>query len=113
LAEQLIRLSGRKPGQDIKIIYTGLRPGEKLYEELFHEEENLDKTEIDKIMLAKSRKVNWNKLCTTISQLEKETYSFDEDALRETMKKLVPEQLPAGGHDDKPNKVSLRVINNG
>lgn len=113
LAEQLIKLSGRKPGLDIKIVYSGLRPGEKLYEELFHEDEDLDKTEIDKIMLARSRKVSWDKLCNTIRQLEKETYSFDEDALRKTMKKLVPEQLPASSRGDKKKKVSLRVINNG
>jgi len=112
LAEQLIRLSGRKPGQDIEIVYSGLRPGEKLYEELFHEEENLDKTEIDKIMLAESRKVSWNNLGNTIRQLEKETYSFDENALRKTMKKLVPEQLSANEHKKGAKKVSLRVINN-
>ena len=41
LAEQMIRLSGLEPGRDIKIVYTGLRPGEKLFEEILHENENL------------------------------------------------------------------------
>ena len=44
LAENMIRLSGFKPGEDIKIVYTGLRPGEKLYEELLIDEENIQKT---------------------------------------------------------------------
>ena len=44
LAEQMIRLAGKEPGRDIQIIYTGLRPGEKLYEELFHELEPYDTT---------------------------------------------------------------------
>jgi len=57
LAEQLIRLSGREPGSDIAIVYTGLRPGEKLHEELFHNDENLTNTETDKIHLAATRDV--------------------------------------------------------
>ena len=51
LAEQMIRLSGHEPGLDIPIVFTGLRPGEKLHEELFHEDENLSPTRSDKLML--------------------------------------------------------------
>src|SRR5690625_7826224 len=49
LAEQLIRLAGKVPGRDIEIVYTGLRPGEKLFEELFHENESYIKTRHEKI----------------------------------------------------------------
>ena len=58
LAEQLIRLSGKQPGEDIEIIYTGLRAGEKLHEELFHDEENLTTTDYEKIMLAATRDID-------------------------------------------------------
>jgi len=55
LAEQMIRLSGKRPGKDIKIEYIGLRPGEKLFEELFHNQENLVKTAFNKLQLAQAR----------------------------------------------------------
>jgi FlaA1/EpsC-like NDP-sugar epimerase len=54
LAEQLIILSGKKPGEDIEIVYTGLRPGEKLHEELFQQGEALIKTPHPKLLLARS-----------------------------------------------------------
>ena len=60
LAKQMIHLSGHEPGTDIKIEITGLRPGEKLYEELFHESENFVGTSHSKIMLAESRKIDWD-----------------------------------------------------
>ena len=56
LAEQMIRLSGFSPNQDILIKYTGLRPGEKMYEELFYESEVIEKTSHEKILLAKQIK---------------------------------------------------------
>jgi len=55
LAEQMIKLAGLKPGIDIKIEFTGLRPGEKMFEELFHESEQHSKTEHESIWLANPR----------------------------------------------------------
>ena len=52
LAEQMIRLSGKTPGKDIRIEYTGLRPGEKLYEELFYDNEAKEKTGNNKVFRA-------------------------------------------------------------
>jgi O-antigen biosynthesis protein WbqV len=52
LARNLIRLSGLRPDEDIKIVYTGLRPGEKLYEELFHSRESLEQTDAKGILAA-------------------------------------------------------------
>ena len=60
LAEQMIRLSGLVPGEHVEIVYTGLRPGEKLYEEILHESEGLQPTEHPKLLLAQSRQVDWN-----------------------------------------------------
>jgi len=67
LAEQMIRLSGKVPDDEIKIVFTGLRPGEKLYEELFYEHEILSETGHSKIMLANSNKVDWDVIENAVS----------------------------------------------
>lgn len=91
LAEQMIRLSGKIPGEDIAIIYTGLRPGEKLYEELFHEKEALQSTGHAKILLARHRDFGWGRLNEIMDQLNTACAEYDEPALRALMKELVPE----------------------
>lgn len=91
LAEQMIKLAGKIPGKDIQIIYTGLRPGEKLYEELFHAQENLSTTEHEKILLAHCREVDWKLLTSVITEMEKACASYDESGVRELLKQLVPE----------------------
>ncbi|HLQ24510.1 MAG TPA: nucleoside-diphosphate sugar epimerase/dehydratase [Acidiferrobacterales bacterium] len=91
LAEQLILLSGKKPGEDIEIVYTGLRAGEKLYEELFHEGEKLIATAHPKILLAASRQVDKNILERMFRALGKACRSNDEPKLKELLHKLVPE----------------------
>jgi FlaA1/EpsC-like NDP-sugar epimerase len=95
LAEQMIRLSGREPGKDIEIAYTGLRPGEKLFEELFHEKE-LSGTGHDKILLAQGRPVDWDVLQTRMRRLEEACHAYDEPAIMQLIRELVPEmQAPA------------------
>jgi FlaA1/EpsC-like NDP-sugar epimerase len=91
LAEQMIRLSGKVPGEDIAIVYTGLRPGEKLYEELFHEMEALQSTGHEKILLARHRDFAWGRLNEIMDQLRTACAEYDESALRALMKELVPE----------------------
>ncbi len=91
LAEQMILLSGKTPGEDIEIMYTGLRPGEKLYEELFHEAERLASTEHAKILLAQCRKVDWVRFTATLDELAQACDRYDEDALRALLSRLVPE----------------------
>ncbi len=91
LAEQMIRLAGKIPYQDIKIEYTGLRPGEKLYEELFHEKEPLQKTQHEKILLANSRLVDWNGLLEQLTQLQLACQRNQKQQLLRLMKQLVPE----------------------
>jgi len=92
LAEQLIRLSGREPGSDIAIVYTGLRPGEKLHEELFHNDENLTNTETDKIHLAATRDVPGELVESVFSNIEQRLDSYDS-TLSDCIKELVPEYV--------------------
>ncbi len=94
LAEQMILLSGKKPGQDIEIKYVGLRPGEKLYEELFHEQEAMIKTEFSKLYLAKARSYGSDWL-EQVDQLAVFCQKHDEQKIRELLKQLVPEFKPA------------------
>lgn len=92
LAEQMIRLSGKKPGEEIAIEYTGLRPGEKLYEELFHEKESLLPTAHEKILLARHRTVSWEELNRALDTAEKACSRYDCRALDEILTRLVPER---------------------
>jgi FlaA1/EpsC-like NDP-sugar epimerase len=96
LAEQLIRLSGKKPGEDIAIEYIGLRPGEKLYEELFHEQESLQPTAHEKILQARYRPVKWEQLSAIMEKTEKACAAHDCNRLSELLNQLVPERATHG-----------------
>ncbi|HLA75659.1 MAG TPA: nucleoside-diphosphate sugar epimerase/dehydratase [Gammaproteobacteria bacterium] len=105
LAEQMIRLAGKVPGEDIEIIYTGLRPGEKLYEELFHAQEDLTKTDHKKILLAQCREMDWKFLNAVITEMEQACTAYDEAKIREQLKQLVPElsEAETSGSDNVVN----------
>ncbi|WP_367605764.1 polysaccharide biosynthesis protein [Legionella sp. W05-934-2] len=91
LAEQMIRLAGKKPGEDIKIEYTGLRPGEKLFEELFHDQEKLGQTAHAKLFKAKYRLMDWSILNDYILQMKQHCQFNQEAELLLLLKELVPE----------------------
>jgi FlaA1/EpsC-like NDP-sugar epimerase len=91
LAEQMIRLSGRTPGEDIEIEYIGLRPGEKLYEELFHEMEQLEPTSHEKVLLARHREVDWAWLNTTLDGIAEACAEMNNERLGQLLDRLVPE----------------------
>ncbi|WP_256361531.1 UDP-N-acetylglucosamine 4,6-dehydratase family protein [Methylomonas koyamae] len=91
LAEQMIRLSGKRPGTDIKIEYVGLRPGEKLYEELFHEQEQLLPTGHEKLRLAKARIYDSAEWSRQIEGLQQACACRDSAALLADLQRLVPE----------------------
>jgi FlaA1/EpsC-like NDP-sugar epimerase len=91
LAEEMIRLSGKVPGEDIDIIYTGLRPGEKLFEELFHEKEALQSTAHEKILLARYREFEWKRLNDVLDEIKLACAGYDEEKIQSLMKELVPE----------------------
>ena len=91
LAEQLIRLSGKEPGKDIQIVYIGLRPGEKLFEQLFHELEPYEQTEHEKIFLAHPREAGWDGLSSDLREAELAVRRYDTKKLQQILFKLVPE----------------------
>lgn len=91
LAEQMIRLAGRVPGEDVEIRFIGLRPGEKLFEELFHPGEALTQTRHEKILLARSREVNWDGFLSDLSALEDAVRDHDPESVRALLAGLVPE----------------------
>ena len=91
LAEQMIRLAGKLPNKDIKIEYTGIRPGEKMFEELFHGGEALRATSHHKISLANSRKVDWITLIKTFDRVELAYQADDAATILRELHALVPE----------------------
>ena len=91
LAKKMIRLSGLEEGTDIDIKFTGLRPGEKLKEELLNDKENTIGTHNRKIMIAKVPEYNYLKVNALISDLYKQKDDLKNKVLVKTMKEIVPE----------------------
>lgn len=91
LAEQMIRLSGKRVGLDVSIDYVGLRPGEKLVEELFLGGEEPMATPHTKLLLARSLPIDLVSVRSLIQRLEAAVDQFDEDELRSVLRALVPE----------------------
>ncbi len=107
LATELIRLSGYEPGTDIKIKFTGLRPGEKLFEEMFMEGEDYESIEFDKMFICKnaSRLVS-SKLDTIIPTLCQAAANHETEKVVTLLQKLVPEYKPK-----QPNDVAVHSQN--
>ena len=93
LARNMIRLSGFEPDVDIPIIYTGLRPGEKLFEELLLSEEGLGKTENDLIFIGHLEDIDKEKFEEKLAWLESACESNSED-IRKFVMDIVPEYKP-------------------
>lgn len=90
LAKKMIRLSGHVPDEDIKIEFTGLRPGEKLYEELLISADNLVETENDRIFVAQMGKLDVDAMTRKIRTLIGHAYEEDKD-IRKEIREIVPE----------------------
>jgi len=94
LAEELIRLSGYEPYKDIDIVFTGLRAGEKMYEELLLEEETLTHTPHPKIMVASAATLSKQQLTTTVEKLCQFCQKNDTTAMLNLVKETAPEYQP-------------------
>jgi FlaA1/EpsC-like NDP-sugar epimerase len=105
LARKMIKLSGLEPDDDIKIEYSGLRPGEKLYEELLNNAENTLPTYHDKILIAQTRTIEFNQLSIQIDALigpAKRQESVNDVVI--AMKQLVPEFVSNNSEFEKLDK---------
>ena len=103
MARDLIRLSGREPDTDVKIIFTGLRHGEKLYGELITVGEGIVPTKHDKIMVLRtdspagfppSKREQDALLDAQLAELSVAADRFDAPAIKQTLRAIVPEYLP-------------------
>ncbi len=95
LARTLIKLSG-VPEKQVEIVYSGLRPGEKLFEELFYKGEEQDATSVGCIMRAKSSTIGWDTLSWHLSALHTLATKESEAGIRERMKQIIPDYLFPG-----------------
>ncbi len=89
MARNLIKLSGYEPDVDVKIVYTGLRPGEKLYEEILMDEEGLQDTENKLIHIGKPIEMDDEKFKEQLKELE-EAYKVERTDMKELVSKIVP-----------------------
>ncbi len=93
LARNMIRLAGYSPEKDIQIVFTGLRPGEKLYEELLNQKETTLPTANEKIMVARVREFEFDKVSEEVDQLIKTSQQSKPFTTVKLMKQLVPEYI--------------------
>ncbi|MBW2351268.1 MAG: polysaccharide biosynthesis protein, partial [Deltaproteobacteria bacterium] len=100
MARDLIRLSGLRPDEDIAIEFIGLRPGEKLYEELITQGEGIVKTHHDKILVLQGVGQSLETLNESIKRLVGAADAFDAEGIREQLKEIVPEyHFPVKAND--------------
>ncbi|MBR5532180.1 MAG: polysaccharide biosynthesis protein [Bacteroidales bacterium] len=93
LAKRMIKLSGLKPYTDIDIVETGLRPGEKLYEELLNDKEITDSTKHKRIMIGKVRKYDYDEVTPKIENLIDMAWKFNDKKIVAAMKEIIPEYI--------------------
>lgn len=106
LARRMIQLAGYIPNQDIKIEYTGLRPGEKLYEELLSYNESTFPTDHSRIRIAKVREYNYADALRVADELERLSRDVDISTMVRLMKQVVPEFISKNSHFEVYDHIS-------
>lgn len=104
MARRMIELSGFVPDKDISIVYTGLRPGEKLYEELLSNKENTLPTTHEKIRVAKVQEYDYEEIVPEIDKLNELAVRVDIPAMVRLMKAIVPEFVSRNSEFEKYDK---------
>lgn len=100
LAEAVIILAGLTPYRDIDIVETGIRPGEKLYEEIFTQSEGLTATSHRRLFVAQQERLEYDLLAKKIHQLEEAVRLGQHDRVLEDLRTLVPSYQPSSRTDD-------------
>jgi FlaA1/EpsC-like NDP-sugar epimerase len=109
LARKMIRMAGKEPGKDIQIVYTGLRPGEKLYEELLNNAENTMPTYHEKIMIAKVRTYDFISVNEQVEELIEAARKHYLMPTVARMKKLVPEFISKNSSYEELDKGTITM----
>ena len=104
LAKRMIELAGLTLGRDIQIEYTGLRPGEKLYEEVLSNAENTDPTTHDRIRVARVREYNHTEATQVVNKLETLSRAVEIETMVKLMKDFVPEFISKNSQFEKFDK---------
>ena len=106
MAYDLIRLSGFEPEIEIPVIYTGLRPGEKMYEELVTREEKVNKTVHPKILIMKNSAIKqpWDDLKVDIEKLINIPLTFNSNSIKQKLQQMMPEYEPLDYSPPVPNE---------
>ena len=107
LAKNIIRLSGYTPNVDIEIAVTGLRPGEKLYEELLMNEEGLTKTRHSKIFIGAPSDITMEELKPSLDMLKEAAESNDVETIKSVIEKVVPTYIRNSDIVNKPREKEL------
>ncbi len=94
MAKDLIKLAGREPGSEIEIKFTGLREGEKLYEELITEGEGIVETNHEKIMVLRGNGTSCAELYHGLEQLQQKSKAYDSHGIKDILQQLIPEYAP-------------------
>ena len=101
LARRMIKLAGFTPDKDIKVEYSGLRPGEKLYEEVLSTKENTIPTDHRRILIAKVREYDYEQACTVVDELERLSRAVEIPEMVRLMKDTVPEFISKNSRFEK------------
>jgi FlaA1/EpsC-like NDP-sugar epimerase len=110
LANHMIKLSGFVPGKEIQIMFTGLRPGEKLHEELLSDKEVSRPTHNPKITIAVNKMINYGELLPKIEETLDSLYKKTDQEVVSAMKEMVPEYVSSNG-DYQEETRSFAVVN--
>jgi FlaA1/EpsC-like NDP-sugar epimerase len=109
LAKKMIRMSGSEPGKEIQVVYTGLRPGEKLYEELLNNSENTINTYHEKIMIARVREYDFVEVNDGIERLIASAHKHYLTPTVALMKQLVPEFISKNSAYEQLDKDKIKL----
>jgi FlaA1/EpsC-like NDP-sugar epimerase len=97
LAKSMIRLSGFEPEEDIEIVFTGIRPGEKLYEELLTNTEGINVTKHNRIYIAEVDRPDEGKLNNLLNTIKEPHWIADDNSVVKLLQKVIPEFRPVSG----------------